>query len=276
MEAYDKPATIVHSVIAHNLSGGTGGLYLAGGGTISHSKIEHNHATSGDAGIDGYLALHISTSQIRNNVGGQDGGVYWGGGGSVTISRSKITGNTGNGTAGGVEVGGATKFTMSRSAVSGNHGTSAGGVYLNLTGPAKITHSSINGNLGTSNVASVGGIQSGPLTMTESTVARNRGGADGGGIYASGRLTIRGSTISGNQAAGAGGGIYREALDSASLVDSTVAGNRAGTDGGGIWSRGVGQGAFALNGATIARNTASAGGAGDPAAASSSTPTPAR
>lgn len=262
VEAYDKPATIVHSVIAHNLSGGTGGLYMAGGGTISHSKIEHNHATSGDAGIDGYLALHISNSQIRNNVGSQDGGVYWGGGGPVTISRSKITGNRGDGTAGGLEVGGTTKFTMSRSAVSGNQGTSAGGVYLNLTGPAKITHSSINGNVGTGNVASAGGIESGPLTMTESTVAGNHGGADGGGIYANGRLTIRGSTISGNHAAGAGGGIYREAFDSASVVDSTVAGNRAGTDGGGIWSRGVGQGAFALNGVTIARNTASAGGAG--------------
>ena len=92
---------------------------------------------------------------------------------------------------------------------------------------------------GDAKAGSGGGIENwGELTMTDCTVASNKGNQAGGGIYNSyNPLTLTNCTVSGNSAgaSGRGGGIYNNE-GSLTLINCTVTGNSAGQPGGGIYS----------------------------------------
>ena len=90
------------------------------------------------------------------------------------------------------------------------------------SGTLMLTDSTVSGNgngvdpeAGIWNYGSSGGT----MTIIDSTIAKNKGGGDGAGIYSGGKMTVLASTISGNT----GGGIYSGGT--ATLGATIVAGN---------------------------------------------------
>jgi hypothetical protein len=110
--------------------------------------------------------------------------------------------------------------------------------------------------------ANGGGIlNSGVLTLTNSTITNNGTVNSGGGIYNSGTLTVIGSTIAGNSAGangpGNGGGIDNENNGTLNVVNSTIANNQ-GPDAG----IAVGSGTATITNTTISGNSAVGGSGG--------------
>ncbi|MBA3633655.1 MAG: hypothetical protein H0W58_12750, partial [Acidobacteria bacterium] len=96
-----------------------------------------------------------------------------------------------------------------------------------------------------------GVVNTGTLTLTNSTITSNRA-IIGGGIYNNtGTLTLTNSTVSGNIGDGRGGGIYNIG-GTTNLTGSTVSGNSASFLGGGIYSNGT----LTLTNSTVSGNSA--------------------
>jgi predicted outer membrane repeat protein len=106
-----------------------------------------------------------------------------------------------------------------------------------------------------------GGIlNSGTLTVLNSTLSGNSTSAGGGGIWNQGTLTIQYSTLSGNSAGSEGGGIFNNALESMLTIEnSTLCANTANTSGGGIFNY---FGTLAVNNSTLSGNAAPNDGGG--------------
>ena len=105
-----------------------------------------------------------------------------------------------------------------------------------------------------------GGIlNSGTLSLADTTLTANQAGATdgGGGIFSSGTMTITGSRITGNIAPSGAGISSNGPL---SITNSTIQGNTASSYGGGIFNDI--NGALTLSGSTISGNTAGDSGAG--------------
>ena len=95
----------------------------------------------------------------------------------------------------------------------------------------------MSGNNSSGHNGAFGGgiINSGTLTLTNSTVSGNSTIGGGGGIINSGTLTLTNSTVSGNRGAfGSGGGI--ENGGTANLFNATIANNEVGVTGGGVFN----------------------------------------
>ncbi len=124
-----------------------------------------------------------------------------------------------------------------------------------------LSNSRVTGNTATSTSSAGGGVSvdTGALTVTNSTITNNTAGRFGGGLFAgyyNGATTVTNSTISGNTAEyGAGISAFRDIT----LTDSTVSDNTASGEGGGVLSR---YGSIALTNSTVSGNTAAAGGGG--------------
>jgi hypothetical protein len=132
----------------------------------------------------------------------------------------------------------------------------AGGIYNN-DGTVSINNSLISGNSVLDEFG--GGIlngSNGSLIVTDSTFAGNSSANSGGGIMNSGILTVTNSTFSDNSAAlNGGGGIYNG--NTATVTNSTFSGNRApGSGGGGIMNGGF----LTVTNSTFSDNSAASGG----------------
>lgn len=88
------------------------------------------------------------------------------------------------------------------------------------------------------------------------TVGNNTAGTLAGGILNGGSLSVDRSVISGNVAGSDGGGVYNQSTGSAVLVNTTISGNSSGGNGGAVLNLGT----FTAANATIASNSAIAGG----------------
>lgn len=95
---------------------------------------------------------------------------------------------------------------------------------------------------------------SGTLTVTGSTLVRNRAVDVGGGIANSGTLTVTGSTLAHNEAGGNGGGVFNNSSATLTVTGSTLAYSSA-TAGGGISNFGT----LTLANSLLAGNAASLG-----------------
>ncbi len=191
------------------------------------------------------------------------GGAIYNDGGVVNVSNSTFTGNTaefgqggaidnaGTATAGGTLTianssftgglafqGGAINniygvLTVTGSNFQNNIGTEGGAIFNNAT--ATVTGSTIANNIahdggGIANDLTEVPNQIGTLLLTNSTVADNSGGNDGGGLNSAGTTTIVNSTIAYNTVipGGPGGGIDVSS-GTTTLYNTIVADNTAGT-----------------------------------------------
>ena len=131
---------------------------------------------------------------------------------------------------------------------NGNTGDDGDGI-LN-SGTLTLTNSTVSGNTASNEGGGI--FNYGTLTLTNSTVSGNTASRDGGGILNTGTMTLTDSTVSGNIASGSfnagGGGILNNST--LTMINSTVNGNF----GGGILNNG---GLLTLSNSTVSNNTGS-------------------
>ncbi|CAN5448328.1 hypothetical protein BH11PLA2_BH11PLA2_40180 [soil metagenome] len=221
----------------------TGASFTGNGGAISigdenvsltDTVITGNSSSSAGGGINvtGAATLSIAKSTLSNNVAGTIGGaIFTDVAATLTIDASTLSGNTAKGTSFGggalYITGGST--TITNSTLSGNSaaGSNGGGALYTWSTPTAVV---ISNSTFANNTASTNGgairIQSGPLTLRNSTIVGNSAIASataGGGIsfIGSGLITIESTVVAGNSAAGsandinAGGTTTVDAIHSA-------------------------------------------------------------
>ena len=169
-----------------------GGILNHGGLTLSDSIVSASHAGNGGSG----------------------GGIFVDGGGTLTVTNSTISGNGAcceQSYGGGIFNGGT--LTVIDSTINSN-GASSGGGGIASGGQLTVMNSTISGN---SSFVLPGGFGGGmtlfsgtAATVTDSTISDN-GAITGGGIVNTGNLTISNTTFSGNLADDDGGDIYNDA-----------------------------------------------------------------
>lgn len=234
---------------ASNTSAYGGGIYLNSGSlTLTNSNSNHNTVT----GQDGF--------------GAEGGGIY-NSGGTMTITGGSVSSNRVNGydaRGGGISISYGYHnvvvidgCTIQANAIYSTSTSNGGGIYYH-TGPGyntatlNITDSIIKGN----NATNGGGIYNyqSSLTITGSTVQENNA-AIGAGIWNSGPTSISDSTITGNIASIQGGGIHHWS-GTLTLTDTNITHNTATSYGGGISNDGT----LYIQNSAINDNTAQFGG----------------
>ncbi len=181
-------AAIMHSVITGNTSGNAGGgIETSVSTAIYYSTVSYNSTTgataasSGGGGVFSNGSLRVRNSNITNNTSASAGGGIYSPG-IVNVADSTIDNNTAsNGSGGGLFVSSA-GGSISGSTVAGNHAEGNGGGIDG--GPIDLTNSTITGNTAT---GIGGGVATYMLTSSYSTIALNTStGAGGGANFASG------------------------------------------------------------------------------------------
>jgi hypothetical protein len=162
-------ATLVDSILIANTAGHYGGLFNVGTATVTGTKVEGNHSTSGSgAGIgnEGTITL-IDTTVAGNQVRWHGGGIA--NGASMVLINSTVSGNT---------------------AIYG------GGIW-NYGGTLVLTNSTVSGNSATE--ATGGGIvNEATMTLISTTVAANSAAQIGTAIWNTGTAILRNTLIAGD------------------------------------------------------------------------------
>ncbi len=230
------------------------GLTLSGGGVLTQSATQSNGdalpQTGGGAILNQGL-LTISDSVLSNNSAVYYGGAIYNQGGTLNVSFTTFANNTAtyglggaidnSGTlnvanstfTGGVAFEGgaidnkAGSLTVTTSTFDSNTAIQGGAIFNNAT-------ARISGTTLSNNVAFQGGAIANDLTstlmLTNSTIAGNSAGQNGGGINQVGILTVVSSTIAYNTVAGAGaGGGIDASAGTTTLYNTIVAGNTTTT-----------------------------------------------
>jgi CSLREA domain-containing protein len=253
LDVYGGPQTIVHP--------GRGRATIDAGDldrvietfdrvTLKNLVITGGFTPNYGGGVRAFDALKLINTVVRGNDATQcGGGIHMQDNDRpLTIQRSKVIGNFGN-QGGGISAscfGGTGPVTITGSTIARNNGDADG---------------NLNGYGGGIYLQTNSGVRS---TIANSTFLRNTSGlggtgaAAGGGIYSDlGRLRLTGSTIAENRAGDQGGGLYISGTMPAQIVNSTFSGNRANSNGGGIH---LDSGAVSLNAVTVVRNRGNADG----------------
>lgn len=143
---------------------------------------------------------------------------------------------------------------------NGNPGAGFGAAGILNSGIMTLTNSTVTNNTGDDFGGGIYNI--GTLTLTDTTVSDNillgsNTSGGGGGIFSSGTMTLTRATVSGNSTIGRGGGIY-DLDQTATITNSTISTNTA-LNGGGIFNR---FGTVNLTHMTITGNIATDNGGG--------------
>jgi hypothetical protein len=228
--------------IANNAADGGGGGIMNGGGnlTLIDSSVTNNFATnafSSGGGIGNVGTLTLNHTLISGNSSSSSGGIS--NSGAMTLIDSTISSNTANnGNGGGIANGGT--MTLIGSTISNNKASAdGGGVATSSFRRVAIISSKISGNIATAGSGGgIANIESGILTLSNTTVADNTSGHGGGGLYNDGDLKLTNSTVSSNTA-NFGGGIFNNLHSPLTLINSTITENKANNGrGGAIYNRG--------------------------------------
>jgi hypothetical protein len=182
---------LVDSVVSHCMLESTGsslalgaGVYTKGSLSLNGSTITNSHAYTADGGAEGGGAYVFGNFSLKYS----------------TISDSTAYDNTNNANshAGGVFVFG--HVAILGSTISGNRAEYDGGLTFlgNLANSATITNSTISNN--TAQRGPGGILSTGPLTLSNSTIAFNVSRYDilGAGLYSQAALTLESSIIADN------------------------------------------------------------------------------
>lgn len=275
--------------------GGNGGaLHVTGAGNvgISNSQITGNIAAAEGGGLwNNAGTMTIDGSTISGNAangtaadnGG--GGVFnnagGGSGGTVIITDSTVSNNTannGSGSGGGILNAEGGVLNVTNSVIANNEANRAGGGIETRGGAGNqvtLTDVALVGNVVNNNPGNGGGLHGGAdanVDVTNSLVANNAAGFEGGGLWiANGALNIDGSRIANNVAqgdrlngGGGGGGIVVNGSGTANISGNTLIVGNAATgiqgSGGGIFNKA--DGTVNVFDSRISANSASRAGGG--------------
>ncbi len=197
-----------------------GGMYLAGGDlSASDCTIEANEASSEGGGVyiggQGGGTYAFSACDISTNTAGDSGGGIYAFYGTVQLSDLTVDSNVASGT---------------------DTGHGGGGIFADYA-DVDLDTVDMDSNT-TARDGAAAYMDSGTLTVTDSTIHDNDADDDGGAfsVY-DGSLAVTTSTINDNTAGDDGGALYTSGGASISLTDSLVQGNTAQELGGGAYVR---------------------------------------
>lgn len=112
-------------------------------------------------------------------------------------------------------------------------GTCGGGIYLN-TGNLTLTNSTVTNNMTSSDGGGICG--TGIFTLNNTNVVSNTAGGFGGGVYAiAGKITLNSTNVVSNTAGSNGGGI-NNASGMLTITNSSIVNNTSGTNAGGVYN----------------------------------------
>ena len=186
-------ATLTHSTVSGNSTGGGGGVYNRGTLTLTYSTVSGNSAAFSGGGVFNYFGTATLThSTVSGNSATRfDGGGVFNGAGTTTPTNSTAI--------------------LTNSTVSGNSaGGSGGGVLNGYRGIATLTHSTVSGNRAGGNGGGVGNLFRG-VNATGSTATLSR------------------TVVSGNTAS-AGSEIFNNGLDSIATAGFNLFGQSGDTN----------------------------------------------
>ena len=242
--------TIGKSLTIKGLSSrASGPATLDGRGTKRVLLADYSSAAAGGSALS-LIGLTVTHGLANDGNGG--GGMLIRGG-RITVQDSIVAANSSVLAGGGIEAGGGS-LSLVRTTVRDNTAGDRGGG-ISSAGTVNLADSVVSGNT----ARGVGGglaLGSGAITVSGSTVSKNRG-AGGGGVYNAGTLTMTGSTVSSNTSSAEGGGLLDGHDGIATITTSSFVTNHATSAGGGIANRGT----LKVTGSNIGGNvSANAGG----------------
>jgi predicted outer membrane repeat protein len=242
--------TVTDSMISGNVGAFGGAIHAttfplsaASLATLNRTTVSGNMSRTEGGGIAAESLTLINSAVNFNTANGSGGGIW---SPVPTLINATVSGNRAFGLGGGVYT---ERAEVKKSTISGNFsGDAGGGVFAEHQ--VNLTNCTVNAN--------VSGTYGGGIAVTDghsdiigSTVADNRAGLSGGGVWAT-SVGLIGSTVSGNRAALDGGGLV---ANQAEMFDSTFSGNTAGNSGGGVWAT-----TARLHNCTVVENRAQIGG----------------
>lgn len=301
IEIIDDSLTITSTMMSDNdVSGtsgspnpGNGGAIHVTGNTGTYVLLNNSTVTGNEAGREGgglwnqagsimYLESNtiVRGNTALGNSADDGGGGIFNNGGTMSIENSTIVSNRATGTSasgGGILTTDGT-ITINNTTIDSNSANRAGGAIEIIDGTLNITASNmsnndVNGNAGAANPGNGGalhvtGSSGTTVTISNTVVANNEAGREGGGLWNQSGSTMNvdtRSTIEGNLAAGTafddgGGGIFNNG-GTLNVSTTTISNNRVSTGlgtGGGVFNHNGGT--TMLSYSTISGNRADAGG----------------
>lgn len=239
--------------------------------TINDSVVSNNRATHDGGGVSiSSIEAHSSAVSVLTTISGStvngnhancgscDGGGVSAMIGSLMISDSTINGNTADADGGGInqdraaadEIAATTFFAIADSTVSSNRSVeTGGGIAANAT-TLLVARSQLDSNVaGTSGGGmslggiTVGSVDSGDITVVESSLIGNRAATNGGAIVigqpAGSSANITNTTMHRNSAGSNGGGVYAGDTEPVTIRHSTLTENSAANGANVAVTRGV-------------------------------------
>jgi predicted outer membrane repeat protein len=240
--AFSASLQVDHSQFQGNSALDGGGLFNDSGSTVTLNSVTFQSNTGGHGGgLENSGAVTLNDSLIDSNIVTGSGGGIWNLNGTAIMNRSTVSNNSAY-EGGGINTYGAqleiTDANIINNVTTGAHG---GGIYHG-GGTAFIINATISGNHAAGVSANGGGIYQNSddnLTLTNVTLANNRAGALGGGLYHYGRYAILTNvTMGDNVAVSAGDAIYEDSPMTVSnpgvvqLWNSVIFGSANNCDGG--------------------------------------------
>jgi serralysin len=260
---FNKGTLTLNETTLHHNTGysAAGGLANNGTATLNESSVEYNTAFNQSGGgilNNGSATAILNNTDVQWNYVTTAQGISTektGGGlynlGTFTMVGGSISNNSiyddflGNmpitGSGGGVYNAG--QLTLTNTDVSGNSVhlldptslTSGGGIANVNHGTATLTGVLLSGNSLTGYYGYYGGpanrgggiLNTGTVSLTNTTFEFNDGDQLGGGLYNAGTASLTNATLTGNLASLYGGGVYTSDLGTTTLVNTIVLGNLA-------------------------------------------------
>ncbi len=244
------PLTVTRTEFSGNTATLGGGIYsgLDGSLSVTDSLFLQNQGRSGGGIFNTRAAMTILGSRFIENqaltdpeyayLSSEGGAVYHSpapgteaGEQDAFITDSEFTDNFSDTTGGAVKL--YTGYmTIADSVFVGNRSDLTGGAVDSLLGHLTVRQSAFSGNTSDTNGGAIS--STGPLLLSESSIAENSTKYYGGGVYlwGQGTATIENTTLSGNRSLSRGGGLYSTSDQPLTLINTTITGNSSGRGGG--------------------------------------------
>ncbi|PTY01672.1 hypothetical protein DB346_11615 [Verrucomicrobia bacterium LW23] len=221
------------------ISSGEGGGVYVNAGTVT---IQNNSAFTSNIGTVGggiyadAANVSITSSTFNTNSArfGRGGGIY-SRLSTLTLAGVTMHGNTSASAGGGIEANSGGALIISGSTFRNNQsiGTGGGGVFSNTGVTLDLSTSLFDNN----SAPFGGGLAVAQGTVRTSTFINNTSSSSGGGIYIGSGVVLDTVTVAHNRAGTSGGGVFAQFLSGtpARIWNSTIARNHANGEGGGIF-----------------------------------------
>jgi len=204
--------TLSYSIISGNSGGAAGGgIHNEGTLDLNNSTVRNNGSDEFGGGISNSGTLILNNSTVCNNTSNRGGGIH--SQNTLTLNNSAIRDNSAagpDGLGGGIH-NAYGSVILNSSSVSGNKGKQGGGIF-NHDGTVIMNNSTASGNAA---LVSGAGIYNRwkTLALYSSTISGNAAGDHGGGIenVSPGGVTLQNSIIAGNTGGAIGPDCYADA-----------------------------------------------------------------